>query len=280
MTSTIMTKAQALKVACELVQKFGFVSRDIVWKHLSQGGIASKYRYWNFLTEAPELSPYKAGLVSQHHLMLSNEYRRSLGEGASVSNRSSLYFAHDEYLMELVLYLKAARVIAHYWTEQELKMDRLLALRILGGDPDKVPDMVIDLKTESGPVRVAIEIEKTRKSQKRYKRVQLGYYTLRKIDLLLFGAIDLQTEAAIRQEFDRASFSSEKRSVGYFSLKEFTDTGLRAELRIRGKRPPLGEFLQRVCGNAWLPVLPTEIKSGEKVDNSLSTQTPFEAGVE
>lgn len=273
MTAAGMTKHQALNIACELAQKFGFVSRNIVWKHLAQEGIASKYRCWRFLINAPELAPYRNGLTSSHHLMLSTEYRRALGEGSAVSARAAIYFEHDEYLMGVILYLKRAGVVAQYWTEQELKMDRLLALQTIGGDPDKVPDLVIDLSTDRGFLRVAVEIEKTRKSQKRYRLVQFGYSRLRRIDLLLFGVIDFQTESAIREAFDRGSFGSEKRSVGYFALSEFAQIGLTSDLRIRGKTLRLSEFLKRVCGDTWRPSDGGVIKIGEKVDNQLSTKT-------
>jgi hypothetical protein len=272
MTGADMTKHQALKVACELAQKFGFVSRNVIWKHLSPEGIASKYRCWRFLLNVPELTPYRNGLTSNHHLMLSTEYRKSIGEGSAVSTRSAIYFEHDEYLMGLILYLKAAGVVVQYWTEQELKMDRILALQTIGGDPDKVPDLVIDLSTGRESLRVAVECERTRKSQKRYRLVHFGYSRLRHIDLLLFGVADIQTESAIRDAFDRGSFSSEKRSVGYFSLGEFSRIGLESELRIRGKTLRLSEFLKRVCGNTWRPIDGREIKIGKKADNQLSAK--------
>ena len=242
-----MTRQRALVVACELAQKFGFLSRAMVWKHLSVDGIASKYRYWHFLKNATELAPYKAGITSDHHLVISAEYRKTL-EGSAVSNRSAIYFEHDEYLMDLVLHLKAVGVIAEYWSEQELKMDRLLAIRSLGGDPDKVPDLVFDLTTDKGTIRAALEVERTRKSQARYRLAQLGYDRLQRIDLLLFGVIDNSTELAISREFEQAAVGVERRSVGYFSLDEFATSGLGAELRIRGKKLTLGEFLKRVCG--------------------------------
>ena len=274
MTMVPMTKQQALKIACELAQKFGFVSRSVVWRHLSFEGIASKYRYWEFLSRAPELAPYKSGLTSNHHLVLSSDYRRALGEGVAVSNRAALYLAHDEYLMELVLYLKTAGVISQYWTEQELKMDRHLALRVLGGDPDKIPDLVFDLSTDRGPIRVAVEVEKTRKSRKRYRMASLGYRRLRGIELLLFGVVDSSLESAIRQEFGDLSAASASRAVGYFNLDEFAYSGLGSELRIRGKVPQLGEFFKRLCGDRWNASAGVRIKIGEKPDNQLSGEAP------
>lgn len=271
-----LTKQRALMVACELAQKFGFISRAVIWNHLAHDGIASKYKYWRFIKNALEFTPYKAGITFSHHLVLSLEYRKYLGEGTAVSNRASIYFAHDEYLMGLILYLKAAGVVADYWTEQELKMDRLLAIQTLGGDPDaKMPDLIFDLSTDNGLIRVAIEIERTRKSQKRYRLVHWGYSRLKRIDLLIFGVVDAKTESAIYQEFDRAVAGSQKRSIGYFSLGDFAKSGLGCELRIRGKTPKFDEFLKRVCGNKWVSSEAGRIKIEEKVNNQLSTETPF-----
>jgi hypothetical protein len=260
-------------VACELAQKFGFVSRRIVWKHLTFEGRASKFKYWLFLKKASELAPYKSGVVFNHHLVLSSEYRKLLGEGTAVSNRSSIYFEHDEYLMDILLSIRSAGVIAEYWTEQELKMDRVLAMQTMGGVPDaKIPDLIFDLTTDRGAIRVAIEIERTRKSQRRYRLVQWGYSRLRRIDLLLFGVVDSGTEAAIRQEFDTATFSSDKRSIGYFTLNEFAKSGLASELRIRGKRPQLQDFLKRVCGDAWKEPSASRRQIGDKLEISVSSE--------
>ena len=271
-----LSKQQALKEASELARKFGFVSREIVWKHLSFQGRSSRFKYWQFLKKAAELQTYRAGITSNGHLMLSLEYRKSLGKGAAVSQRSSIYFEHDEYLMDFIMWIKRAGVVGEYWTEQELKMDRLLSLEILGGDPDgKLPDLVFDLMTFRGRIRVAIEIERTRKSQARYRQVQWGYYRLRKIDLLLFGVNDSGTESAISREFNRSSISGEKRSTGYFSLAAFGKSGLESELRIRDKNPTLGEFFSRICGAKWQLQSDFGRQIGDKMRIPVSKELPI-----
>ena len=57
-----MTKTQALEISCELAQKFGFVSRNIVWRHLAPDSTATRYRYWLHLKNSAQLSPYRSGI--------------------------------------------------------------------------------------------------------------------------------------------------------------------------------------------------------------------------
>jgi hypothetical protein len=162
--------------------------------------------------------------------------------------------------MNFVMHLKSAGVISSYWTEQELKSDRVLAIRMLGGDPEKLPDLVFDLKTDEGSIRTAVEVERTRKAQRRYKTIQWSYYRLKGIKLILFGVDGSATETAIRGEFDGAGFASEHRAVGYFTLADFLSAGVDAELRIRGKRSAMEAFFKRLCGSQWKREKKEELK--------------------
>jgi len=240
--------------AVELIRKFGFLPRSIVWKYLSPKGTTSKYYYWHLLSHAPQFSTYRNGFVSSNHLVLSAECRKLLGDGAYVGTRSATYFEHDELLMDFVMQLKGIDLAPDYRTEQELRKDRLGALKMLGGDPDdKIPDVVFDLPALRGPIRVALEVERTRKSQERYRRIHFGYRRLKRLDLILFGVGDNATEAAIRREFDRISLSSEAMPYGCFSLAQFSTQGLACELRIQEKTLVLGGLLSSVCGRQFSP---------------------------
>lgn len=243
-------REKTFEIVAELVRKFGFVSRSVVWKHLGRKARATKFRYWKYLGERRELSPYHVGVRSNEHLVASNEYRRKLGEGACAPVRSAVYFEHDEHLMNFLLALKHHGALLEYWTERGLKMNHLLALDILGGASEtKLPDLVLSLKTDTTPLRVAIEIERTQKNHRRYQMVQLAYRRTRKVDLLLFGVADERTERAIRRAFDRDTPAN--LYVGYFSLSDFSKETLGAEFRIRQKTKSLEAFLAQVCGEHW-----------------------------
>lgn len=243
-------RQNTFELASELVRKFGFISRSVVWKYLDRKARATKFRYWKYLSERAELSPYHIGVRSNEHLVASNEYRRVLGEGVCAPVRSAIYFKHDEHLMNFLLALKHRGVLLGYWTEQELKADHLLALEVLGSvSESKLPDLVLNLKTGTTPLRVCIEVERTQKSRHRYQTVQLAYRRTRKVDLLLFGVADKRTERAIRQAFDRDTPAN--LYVGYFSLNDFSKEALGAELRIRHKTKSLAAFLAQVCGDHW-----------------------------
>lgn len=237
--------------AKELIQKFGFLSRTIVWKHLSPGGRSMKYFYWNLLRTSPQFKLHNLGVELADYLMLSSEARALLGDMACVRTRSSTYFDHDEFLMDVILELIQQGFVTRYWTEAELKKDRVEARKILGGDPyDKIPDLVFDLNIKGRTVRVALENERTRKSQERYKKMHYGYRRLKNLDMILFAVSDSATEAALRREFDRQIFSADLLLYGCFYLKEFGSSALGTELRVRGKTSSLERFFSGVCAQA------------------------------
>lgn len=238
-----------ISTGIELTQKFGFLPRSIVWKHLAPAGQTSKYYYWQLLSNVPQFAVHDLGVRLPDYLMLSSECRKLLGGASCVRTRSMTYFKHDEALMDFVLHLRKHQLISQYWTEQELRKDRNLARQILGGDPDdKVPDLVFDLNAPGKPARVAVENERTRKSQQRYKRVHFGYRRLKSINLILFGTSDRSTESAIQREFERKIFTSEALPYGCFSLKDFCQLGLECELRVQGEKRVLGKLLSYICG--------------------------------
>lgn len=243
-------KQELLEITLELARKFGFVSRSVIWRYLGSKSTATKYRYWRFLTKRPEFTLYSEGVQSRQHLVVSAGYRRALGDGSCARTRAAIYFEHDNYLMNFFLLLKHREVLLGCWTEQQLKMDHLLALEVLGSVSEaKLPDLVLSLKTESTPLRVAVEIERTQKSQHRYQIIQLAYRRTSKIDLLLFGVSDEKTEVAIRKAFDGEMPSN--LFVGYFSLNDFKKASFEAELRVRQRKRSLEKFLAQICGTNW-----------------------------
>ena len=115
-------------------------------------------------------------------------------------------------------------------------MDRVLSLRGLGdGVIGKLPDLLFDLKMEKSIVRFALEIERTRKSQGRYKTMSRSYQRASNVDLVLFGVGDGKIEEALKREIFEGGTNSMGKEVGFFDLAEFTSQQMEASLRIARK---------------------------------------------
>lgn len=109
---------------------------------------------------------------------------------------------HDELVARIILKLLSYDLIAEtYYLEPEIR-------RIQQDDQRdqkrkghiKFPDAVFDLKTGSQLLRVALEVEISRKSQERYKRIIKSYSTSTKIEKIII----VHFGNRIRSSFEKA----------------------------------------------------------------------------
>ncbi len=242
MTTKPFNKEQTLTMAIEVVKKFGFISRSTVWNYLTPPGRASKFRYWSYLCESHELKFARSSRRLPNYLVLSRDYRKAFPDDCGVKNRSTMYFPHDELLMNFALEGVNSAFISEFWSEHEFKMDTALCSQILGSsNGEKLPDVVFDLKARDH-VRVALEIERTRKSHSRYRRIRVSYAKLKNIHLVIFGVPDRRTESIIAETCESPNFS-----LGFFTLRDYESNGLKCEIRIRNKTFSMNEFFAKLC---------------------------------
>lgn len=218
-----------------LTKKFGFISKSVVWDFYCPSGKSVRYKNWKYLSESPLFSSYVSGSGVPEYLTLSSQGRRLMGED-SVAQVSSVYLAHDEIVMRFYLHLQKLNLMERCWSEGELKMDRVLSVKGLGdGVIGKLPDLLFDLKMENSTLRFALEIERTRKSQGRYKSMNRSYQRASNVDLVLFGVADGKIEEALKREIFDGGTNSMGKEVGFFELTEFAGLQMEASLRIARK---------------------------------------------
>lgn len=237
-----MDNREVQKASLHLAKKFGFVPRSVVWDFISPVGRTARYKHWRLLQSSPLFSPYILGSGFPEYLILSQAGRRYVGEEA-VTEVPTVYLAHDEIVMRFYLHLQEMKIMKQAWSENELKMDRVLAVKGLGdGVVGKLPDLLFDLKMEKSFLRCALEIERTRKSQGRYQTMRRSYQRAAHVDLIIFGVADKKIETVIRKEVSEAGLDAFGKEIGFFDLADFEDRKFRATLRIAGKELSLENF--------------------------------------
>ncbi len=257
--ATQMSKNECLNTAVIYAKKFGFISRSFFWDCLSPTPRSTKYYYWDIFLKSKFFNPYREIEESSEFFYLNPKKSNSSNDGIeTVSRRSPYYFLHDDKVMRIVHLLTINGLVKNYWTEQELKSNRPLALDLLGGDYTKLPDLVFDLNISNQIFRVALEVEITRKSNERYLRSFLGYSNFRNVDLILFANQQSRITNALKEILSKRLFDDSTRKFGFFDLVDFSQKQLAAHLEINSRTIPLGQFFRNLI----------EIKSTKSVSNS------------
>jgi len=138
-------------------------------------------------------------------------------------------------------------LVSRYWLENDLMSNPLDTYDILGSARvHRIPDVVFDLKTSTGVIRCAYEVEKTTKTQSRYSKIGLAYLDYSKINLILFACSSLATEVAVSRGFQGKAFTDANRVPGIFQYPDFTALGLKTKIRFGTHEYSIQNFLEVV----------------------------------
>ena len=111
----------------------------------------------------------------------------------------------------------------------------------------KLPDLLFDLKMPGTPMRIALEMERTRKSQGRYQTMRNAYGRANNLDGVLFGVAEERIEECIAREIYQGGLEFTGREVGFFFIEDFLQCGLQATLKISNKEKTLEEYFHELA---------------------------------
>ncbi len=240
-------ESRALTLSIKYAKKFGFISKSFFWDYLCTKSRATNFRYWKSFLDSGAFLPYKEfNGVEEYYYLNTKSVLTSQVLIESVGKRSSLYLYHDEQAMRFIASLEKLNLIRNFWTELELKCDRSFSYRVLGGEPNKVPDLVFDLECQGGIFRTALEIEATRKSKEKYYKSILGYSGLNSIDLILYGISQNTIASAIHEELNRGYFSKLKNKTAFYFLSEFENKNTSCDVKIKSRSISIENFYKNI----------------------------------
>ena len=199
--------------------RFGFISRDIFWKHISRRQKSENYANWKRLTD---LGIFKVNRLSTRYLQLSRTGIQILQQmdGEYVGPAHPLYFDHDELVMGLALACENAGLIKANWQGDAVIRGQTNEERVqlLGSNSDKIPDLVFDLNVQGAKIRVALEVERARKSLHRIDSLVLSYMEMRAVDLVLIACSDRYIEQRIRDSIKKLGYPQTSRPMAFCKL--------------------------------------------------------------
>ncbi len=219
--------------------KFGFVTKELFFEYLCPLSQNRKFVHWRRLLIEGYLQPSPT-LPDVRYLTPAG--RKAIGR--AVPARAIYFIEHDSIAAKLYLELNSSGLLIHSSTEYELKTSPWNACNILGGDNlDKVPDLTADLKSNTGFIRIAIEVERSRKTNFRYDQLALRYLRLRQVHLMLFCCNKLSTANAIERAFNAETFRNSGKIPALFLITEFEKNRMAVETKFLKKRMPLKTLL-------------------------------------
>lgn len=235
---------QIRREALEFAARWGFLTKDLFYDFICRMSSAQNYRYWRSLTEDGHFVQSQA---SENVLLLAHKSRRKIfGESARPS-RLPAYIGHDSIAARFLMTLQQTGLVSRYWLENDLMSNPLDTYDILGSARvHRIPDVVFDLKTSTGVIRCAFEVEKTTKTQSRYSKIGLAYLDYSKINLILFACGSLATEVAVSRGFQGKAFTDTNRVPGIFQYPDFTALGLKTKIRFGTREYSIQNFLEVV----------------------------------
>ncbi len=126
---------------------------------------------------------------------------------------------HDEQCSRIALSLQREGVVQAFMTEAEQKRHFFGLNKSLNeARAVKFPDLLLEVKCHSGIRRMAVELELSRKSPVRYRKVFQSYAAKRDYDIIIFLSRSPTIFDALARAMRDTTFPTWERQVGFSSI--------------------------------------------------------------
>ena len=228
--------------------KMGFLSRTL-WNNVMAKGLPSwRNEQWSLLKSRGLFASSSRYDHGDRTLVLTDKGRRAAEELNinSVISPIGDFISHDETAAEFALRLESDGLISSWWSESEIKRDNF---KYTGAShtmsrKSKFPDLVIRLAIPGEANLMAVEIEKTRKSNERYNEFVNKYKGLPDIDTVIVLAESKRIIDAIKKAQIRTSFPQHLRPFVFGLINEVMKNPGQATLDFDGKSVSLESAVQ------------------------------------
>jgi len=264
---------KVMKDAAEFAGRFGFLSREIFFEHLCSKSRARKYKNWDALV-MNGIFYRSRGNPGVLHL---TRMGIALAGSRSIRWRPHVYIPHDTHAANVWYAFRQAQLLTRGWTEGELKAQPWDALRHLGGENiEKVPDLLVDLEAQGHAVRIAVEIEASRKSRMKYDQIALAYARITRVDLIMFLCEDRNVELQILGAFDSEFLRKRQKQPVTVLIDDFTKHRLNATASLAGRDFSLETLICRALRIEALPAKSGRDESETGVSPSMISKKDIE----
>lgn len=240
-----MAKHEFPNRTLEIVSKVGFITKELWRDHVfgaAPTSVADKRRYhwaWNSLRERGYLRAHPNPRLFNVFILNRNDietFKSRFGVAAACPYDNQLF--HDEELLRGIFKIENAGLIRHWVFEAELKFKDMKEFSLSSsGKHLKYPDVILYLKTGMFD-KLAIELELTLKSRRRYEQI-IGAYGFLKMPFVLFVTATPSIEAAIKEKIEDNQSASSSGRFGFMSFADWQKNPVAGGVEWDGERTTL-----------------------------------------
>lgn len=226
-----------VKEAVRLAARFGYISQSVFRDLVSTKKRAMQYELWKRMKDLKIFIPYQYRYKSEEFLRLTKQGRILASQLGVMPIHAPFVnqLPHDELLVRFILLNERAGHIKEAMTETEIKSSGMFQGQI-GNIKTKLPDIYFKLNGHGLSTRIAVEFERTRKSNERYRQCLLSYMFLKEVDAVLFITSSPAIEATVRAVGVKNHYNFKSRPLLFASsfdvLKNPTSFPLRLTQRV------------------------------------------------
>lgn len=233
----------------------GFLSKPIWEAFFSEGSRSWKVRKWQYFTARKIFLPHSSRLARdvlvpnpEHPLVVSSSGK------AIVKPPFAFQIEHDETVARLVLELERQGLLESYVFEPEMKAEELSQGRVPSKlDFAKYPDAVIALRGQPVASKIALEIELSRKSPKRYRELLQASLNRKDVGAILFLARQKAIFEGLRSAMREIRYPDWERPIGFCNLDEWLRNPSTAAIHFSDRVTRLTEMKTAKVSNPSTP---------------------------
>lgn len=239
--------------AIELASKFGFISKSVWDEQLCSGKQNWRNKSWSQLTRSKifrEIPEY--GLRNQILTLTSLGKKLANSNGFNpVDVPWSKTYLHDEILIKLILRIRSTTEVLWWKTENEIRLDHSMGISYSGrSQQGKFMDLLVSFGPKSDPLKIAFELERTRKHYPRYLHLVSAFREMSQVD----GVIILCEEKAIEEAIGRAliqtQFPTQQKPFFFAATPEIIANPMEGILRFEHGSTTLSQLLNGTAQGA------------------------------
>lgn len=227
------------------IAKTGFLSKNLWREFFTNRSESRNSRVWNGFVRDGYFKPHDSKmlpdvLVLGHAAMTLLQKR-----GIPTVNKPHLgQFDHDEKVVRILLKLQKEDVLDDYTTEAELKRKFMVWMKTSKDGKDaKFPDLTLELRSPCKFRRVALEIEQSKKSPDRYRKMMASYSSAKDIEAVIFISDQQSIFGQIARAMKDVHYPSWERPVGFGEMDAWLKNPLTAPIFLSRETTSLQSWL-------------------------------------
>lgn len=237
----------AIWKAIKISARFGFLTKEIFFKHISQSKQTMTYRLWNRLKN-DGLFESSGSIYGWNLFKLSNKGREfARSQGLSVVSRP-LYnsILRDMTLMPAVMALETEGLINFAVTQAYARDFAGPFFFSVGGKRKRIPSLYFHLNVPPKKVRVAVEYEGTSKNGKYYQQLLREYSVMNHTDMILFICGTTSTEKLIRKVCMTINYRFQSRPLAFANVCDVVKSPAEFPIRLQNRAISFRDFVHEI----------------------------------